>query len=121
MATLWTGVLRVILLQAALTLSVSAVFAYTRGPAEALSALYGGGCAMLLSAWLGRTVGRLRGLGSLYAGAVTRYALAVVCLGLGLGALKLAPLPLIVAFAAAQFGFLAGVRSATDKRGEGPD
>ena len=31
-------------------------------------------------------------------------------LGLGLGVIKLAPLPLIVAFAVAQFGFLADMR-----------
>ena len=65
---------------------------------------------MLLSGWLGRGVLRSTGLGSLYANAITRYGAAMLFLGLGMGALKLAPLPLIVAFAVAQFGFLANTR-----------
>lgn len=114
METLRQGVRRIILFQALLTLPVAAVFGYTRGQAEFLSALYGGATAVLLSGWLGFGVWRARGLGSLYANAITRYGIAVLCLGLGLGVLRLAPLPLIAAFAVAQFGFLANVRSATD-------
>jgi ATP synthase protein I len=103
------GVRRVVLFQALLTLSVAAAFGYARGRHEFISALYGGATVMLLSLLLGRGVGRAKGLGALYANAVTRYAAAVVLLGLGFGALKLAPLPLILAFAVAQFGFLAKV------------
>ena len=106
------GVRRVLLFQALLTLSVAAVFAYARGQFDFLSALYGGVVAMLLSGWLGRGVLRAGGLGTLYANAVTRYAAAMVFLGLGMGVMKLAPLPLIVAFAVAQFGFLANVHRA---------
>ena len=121
MEALRKGVRRVVLFQALLTLLVAAVFGYTRDRAEFFSALYGGATAMLLSAWLGFGVWRARGLGSLYANAVTRYGIAVLCLGLGMGMLKLAPLPLIAAFGVAQFGFLANVRSATDRRHEEPD
>ena len=106
------GVRRVIVLQALLTLSVAAVFGLIRGRFDFMSALYGGVVTMLLSGWLGRGIWRADGLGALYANAVTRYAAAVVLLGLGLGALKLAPLPLIIAFAVAQFGFLANVHRA---------
>ena len=106
------GVRRVIVLQALLTLSVAAVFGFFRGRLDFMSALYGGVITMLLSAWLGRGVWRAGGLGALYANAVTRYAAAVVLLGLGMGVLKLAPLPLIIAFAVAQFGFLANVHRA---------
>jgi len=120
MEALRKGVRRVVLFQTLLTLLVAAGFGYTRGRAEFLSALYGGGIAVLLSGWLGLGVWRARGWGSLYANAVTRYGIAVLCLGLGLGILKLAPLPLLAAFAVAQFGFLANVRSATDTRRE-PD
>ena len=121
MEALRKGVRRVVSFQALLTLLVAAVFGYVRGRAEFWSALYGGGTAILLSAWLGLGVWRARGLGSLYANFITRYGIAVLCLGLGLGILKLAPLPLIAAFAVAQFGFLANVRSATDGRREEPD
>ena len=118
METLRKGVRRVVLFQALLTLLVAAVFGYMRGRPEFLSAMYGGATAILLSGWLGFGASRARGLGSLYANAITRYGIAVLCLGLGLGILKLAPLPLIAAFAVAQFGFLANVRSATDARRE---
>jgi len=120
METLRKGVRRVVLFQALLTLVVAVVFGYTRGRPEFLSALYGGAAAVLSSGWLGFGVARARGLGSLYANAITRYGIAMLCLGLGLGLLKLAPLPLIAAFAIAQFGFLSNVGSATDARRE-PD
>ncbi len=109
--TLRKGVRRVLLFQALLTLLVAAVFGVARGRFELLSALYGGALAVLLSAWLGRGVERSTGLGSLYANAITRYGAAVLFLGVGLGAIKLAPLPLIVTFAVAQLGFLAELRS----------
>jgi F0F1-type ATP synthase assembly protein I len=121
MQALRQGVRRVVLFQALLTLLLAAGFAYLRGRADFLSALYGGGSAILLSAWLGLGVWRARGLGSLYANFITRYGIAVLCLGLGLGVLKLAALPLIGAFAVAQFGFLANVWRATDARREEPD
>lgn len=107
--TLRKGVRRVILFQGLLTLLVAAGFGYVRGGPDILSAMYGGVVAMLLSGWLGRGVLRASGLGSLFANAVTRYAAAMLFLGLGLGGLKLAPLPLIVAFAVAQLGYLANV------------
>lgn len=105
------GVRRVLLFQVVLTLLVAAVFGIARGRFDFLSALYGGAVAVLLSAWLGGGVLRSTGLGSLYANMVTRYGAAVLFLGLGLGILKLAPLPLLVAFAVTQFGFLAEMRA----------
>lgn len=115
--TLRQGVHRVIVFQALLSLVVAAGFGYVCGGPSILSALYGGAIAVLLSAWLGRGVMRAVGLGSLYANALTRYAAAVLFLGIGMGVLKLTPLPLIVAFAVAQFGFLAGAqRSENESR-----
>lgn len=105
------GVHRVLLFQALLTLLVAAAFGVARGQYDFLSALYGGAVAVLLSGWLGRGVLRASGLGSLYANMITRYGAAMLFLGLGMGVLKLAPLPLIVAFAVAQFGFLAELRN----------
>ncbi len=109
--TLCKGVRRVLLFQAFLTLLVAAVFGVARGRYDFLSAGYGGAVAMLLSGWLGRGVRRSTGLGSLYANAITRYGAAMLFLGLGMGVIRLAPLPLIVAFAVAQFGFLAELRN----------
>ena len=100
------------LCQAWLTLFVAAGFGFARGGLSLLSALYGGAITLLLTGWLGRGVWRAGGLGALYANAITRYAAAMLFLGLGLGVLKLAPLPLIVAFAVAQIGFLAPVHRA---------
>src|SRR3972149_11947502 len=105
------GVRRVLLFQASLSLLVAAVFGFARGRYDFLSALYGGAVAVLLSGWLGRGVLRSPGLGSLFANAITRYGAAMLFLGLGMGVIRLAPLPLIVAFAVAQFGFLAEMRS----------
>jgi ATP synthase protein I len=108
------GVRRVVWAQALLTVVVSAVFARRDGPRAALAAVYGGAVAMLISGWLGwrlRRVGtQAGGLATLYSSVVLRYAAAIVLLALGLGVLKLAPLPLVIAFGLAQFGFLANAR-----------
>jgi ATP synthase protein I len=99
-----------------LTLFVAAGFGYVRGGPSLLSALYGGVITLLLTGWLGHGVWRAGGLGALYANAITRYVAAMLFLGLGLGVLKLAPLPMIVAFAVAQLGFLAPVHRANNAR-----
>ncbi|MBI3778557.1 MAG: hypothetical protein HY274_06550 [Gammaproteobacteria bacterium] len=121
METLHKGVRRVILFQALLTLLIAAGFAYARGGFGFLSALYGGATAILLTGWLGRGVLRSSGLGTMYANAVTRYAAAMLFLGIGMGVLKLMPLPLILVFAVAQFGFVANVWPTTDARREEQD
>lgn len=123
------GIRRVVLSQMVLTVVVAGGFLLFAGwslpkdpswlPAgilDALSALYGGGTAILSTWWLGRSVQRAGEVArqnqqssqwALYAGAVQRFVGTLVLLGLGLGGLKLAPIPLIVAFAVAQFGFIA--------------
>lgn len=110
---------RVVLAQALLTLLVAAAFAYRGGGREALAACYGGAVTILISGWLGWRLRRAGErpqaaptavLGLLYSSAVMRYAAVVVLLALGLGVLKLSPLPLVVAFGLAQFGFLASAR-----------
>lgn len=108
---------RVVLAQALLTLLVAAAFAFRGGGREALAACYGGAVTILISGWLGWRLRRageraqaVADLGLLYSSAVMRYAAAIVLLALGLGALKLSPAPLVVAFGLAQFGFLASAR-----------
>lgn len=112
------GVRRVVWAQALLTLVVAAAFALRGGPREALAAVYGGAVTILISAWLGwrlrRAGGQTQtaagGLSLLYSSAVLRYAAAIVLLALGFGVLKLSPVPLVIAFGLAQFGFLANAR-----------
>lgn len=113
------GIRRVVLTQVLITLSVAAVFWYVRDRHQALAALYGGAAALLSGVWLARGVRRAGArpdqggiLGALYANAVVRYAAVILLLGLGLGWLRLAPVPLVCAFAAAQLGVLAHIRRA---------
>ncbi len=128
------GIRRVVLSQVVLTLIVAGGFLLFAGkwplskgvswlPAgmspgivDVLSALYGGGTAILSTWWLGRSVQRSgemqdqqRGQIALFAGAVQRFVGVLILLGVALGGLKLAPIPLVVAFAVAQFGFIASV------------
>ena len=105
------GVRRVVLTQGALTLLVAAGFGAAVGGPEALAALYGGGVAVAISGWQGWRLKRIgRGAAAadmvaLYVGVIQRYAAVFVLLGLGFAVWRLAPLPLITAFAVAQFGY----------------
>ena len=130
--SLRTGVRRVVRVQTLMTAGVALVaggLAWRAGAAAAAwqsaAAVYGGGIAILSAWWLGRRVARAgelartlpaRGQLSLYAGALERFVATLALLALGLGAFKLAPIPLIAAFGAAQRGFLANVANA----GPGP-
>jgi len=128
--TLNKGIRRVVLSQTVLTLAVAGGFLLfaegwpppkdsswlPAGALNALSALYGGGATILSTWWLGRSVQRAGEMArqnqqnsqtALYGGAVQRFVGTLILLGLGLGGLKLAPIPLVVAFAVAQFGFIA--------------
>lgn len=113
-APLRRDVRRVVWAQALLTLIVAVLFGYREGPRAALAAVYGGAVTLWITAWLGwrlRRVGvQAGGLAVVYSSVVLRYASAIVLLALGLGVLKLAPLPLVIAFGLTQFGFLANAR-----------
>ena len=111
-ASFMRGVRRVVLTQGVLTLLAAAGFAIATGWSAAGAALYGGGVAVVISGWQGwrmRRLGRSGGAASdlivLYIGVVQRYAAVFVLLGLGLAVWRLAPLPLITAFAVAQLGY----------------
>lgn len=84
------------------------------GSPEAHAALFGGGCA-LLNAWL---LGRRLRLAAdvartspgqevtvIYIGALQRFGLLLVLFVVGMGWLKLNPVPLLVAFGVAQIAF----------------
>jgi ATP synthase protein I len=105
---------RVAMAQALLTLLVAGGFGLFRGGHEALAALYGGLVTILITVWLARRVRRAgdarsagEGLAVIYSGAMVRYALVVLLIGAALLLLKLPPVPLLIAFAVTQFGFLA--------------
>ena len=109
------GVRRVLLSQAVLTLLAGAAFFVSLGSAAALAALYGGVVALISTWLLGRRVQRTPetpaqahagGQLALYAGILPRFIVTLALLGIGIGGLKLFPLPLIAAFAVAQLGFL---------------
>lgn len=109
------GMMRVAAAQVGVTLAVAASFLYLLGWFEAVSALYGGGIAVGMTAWLGRSVHRAGelahadangGRAALYVGAALRFVVAGALFALGLGVLRLAPVPIIVAFGLAQFGLL---------------
>ncbi len=111
---------RVLFAQAVLVVVVAAGFGVARGGFDALSALYGGAVTIGVTTWLGRRLQRVGGPGdppgagllALFSSFVVRYAAVIVLLGLGLGVLTLAPLPLLAAFAATQFGYLVNLRHA---------
>jgi len=116
---------RILQVQLLLTLLIAVGFGLFRGLPEALAALYGGAITVLITGWLARRVRQAGQTGSpgaglvvIYSGAVVRYAAVVVLVGVGIGLLKLSPLPLLSAFAVTQFGFLAVLQS--PRGGAGP-
>jgi ATP synthase protein I len=87
----------------------------SRDPQAALAALYGGLVALGTSAMLTRritSVGELAKVSlkysvySLYFGALQRFVFVLVCLGLGLGGIKLDPEPLLLSFGIGQLAFM---------------
>lgn len=94
-----------------LTIAVALAFFVWQGRLQAVAALYGGAIVLLNSLLLARRVrgaGELDGRGAalaLYAGAVQRFVVTLAAFGIGMGLLRLPPLPQILAFAVAQLGF----------------
>ena len=106
-----SGLRNLVLAQLSLVaVTIIAAFLW-RGQFAALSALYGGAIVLvnsLLLAWRVRGAGAMDGnrvVMAMYLGAAQRFAVAAVGFALGIGWLGLAPLPMIAAFALAQFGY----------------
>lgn len=98
---------------------VAAGFWAFGGAGDARSALYGVFISVFAAVMLRRGVRRASQIAgqdpktamlSLYMGAVVRFVLVLVLLGVGLAGLKLAPLPVIVGFGLAQLAYLTGMR-----------
>ena len=112
--------MRNILILQAFLIIAAAVFSYGRGGLwAAQSALYGGAIALANSLLLARRVTRAgataqtdtkKGAFIFYIGAVQRFIVTLVAFGVGLGLLKLSPLPLLIAFALAQLAYVFGAR-----------
>ena len=128
-AVLGGSIRRVLRTQLVLTVAVAvgclAWYRSTGGIGAALAAAYGGGVA-LVGTWLlarrVRRVGVSGGVGAsaqlgLYAGAAPRFVATLALLAAGIGWMKLAPAPLIVAFGLGQLGFL--INSGTARRKHG--
>lgn len=106
---------RVLLIQSLLIATTAAVFLVVKGFTEAQAALYGGAIA-LLSAWmLARRIRAVelvsqaephKGTQSLMIGAGLRFIVVLGLFALGMGWLKLSPLPLIIGFGVAQIAFV---------------
>jgi len=107
---------RVIGLQLLISVLVAAGFFVGSGPWEALSAAYGGLTSVLSAFLLSRGVIRAgsaveegekkKSEAILYAGAAVRFVLVLACFGIGLAALKLAPLATVMGFIAVQLAFI---------------
>lgn len=122
---------RVLYTQVVLTLVVAAVFFAAPGFVSTprvgfspdwihgWSALYGGAVAMLSAWWLGRGLNAAgerarehpgQGVAVLYSRLFQRLLGVVALFVIGFGALRLAPLPMVVSFAVAQLGYAANAR-----------
>lgn len=106
-----SGLRNVVLAQLSLVAAATLAAFLWRGQWGALSALGGGAIVLLnslLLAWRVRRAGELEGNSvvlAMYMGAAQRFLIAAVGFALGIGALGLDPLPMIAAFAIAQFGY----------------
>ncbi len=106
---------RVLLTQALLVATLAGVFLYTAGWQSAVAVLYGSFIVMLnyrLQVWQLKRADRIAGLSAarnmryLYRCAAERFIAAVVLLALGIGLLRLGPLPLLSGYLIAQFAMV---------------
>lgn len=111
----------ILLIQAGLVLIGVLVTAYVKGQHGAEAALYGGAVAIVNTLILARRIERVgmvdaasaqRGMIQLYVNAVLRFVFVLAALAIGLGVLRLMPLPLVGTFIGAQAAyFMASMRS----------
>ncbi len=110
-----TGATKMLAMQSLFVLVITGFFYAYQGPLAAQSALYGGSIVMLNVWMMNRRVQAAIELAKvapgtevriLYLAAIQRFILTLILLGLGMGGLQLPPLPMVVSFAIAQFGYL---------------
>lgn len=105
----------VLIIQFILMLLGAGVAFYYQGENAMLPALYGGAVALANTLLLSRRIEKAGEIAetnpkhtvlSLYLGVVQRFVFVLVALGIGLGALKLAPTPLLGTFMVAQLAYM---------------
>lgn len=105
----------VLLTQAAITVACTGFAWFYQDQHAALAAFYGGAVATANTWLLTQRIARAGELAkrsvkysvySLFFGAVQRFVFVLVCLGVGLGSIKLDPVPLLLTFGIAQLGFM---------------
>lgn len=110
-----TGAQRMLTVQALLVSAVAWAFYFYQNQLAAQAALYGG-CIVLFNVWMMdrrvRIAAKIAEINPgkevrvLYAAAIQRFILTLVFFGLGMGWLHLPPIPMLIAFAIAQLGYL---------------
>ena len=124
---LQASVRKLLFLQLGLTLVAALAGVLMGGMPAAWSALFGGTIVLLNTAILASRIGRAgelvasrpgASMAMLYSGVAIRFLLTLLMFALGIGALHLPPIPMLVAFGAAQLAFL--LNSPVPQRPEQP-
>jgi len=110
-----TGASKILAVQAMLTTGIAWFFYFYQDQLAAQSALYGG-CIVMFNIWL--TDRRIRLAAEIekpgtevkifYLAAIHRFIFTLSFFVIGMGLLNLPPIPMLVAFAVAHLGYLAG-------------
>lgn len=112
-------------IQAAITVGCAVLAWSYQNQDAALAALYGGAVATANTWLLTQRIARVSDLAkrsvkysvySLYFGAIQRFVFVLVCLGVGLGSIRLDPIPLLLTFGIAQLAFMVAAGRETMKQ-----
>ena len=110
-----TGATQMLIIQSLWVAGMAMSFYVHQGALAAQAALYGGGIVMFNVWMMNRRIQAAIELAKvapgqevkiLYIAAAQRFIVTLVLLGLGMGGFQLPPLPLLIAFAVAQLGYL---------------
>ncbi len=113
--TVHTGATQMLIIQSLLVAGMAVLFYVHQGALAAQAALYGGGIVMFNVWMMNRRIQAAIELAKvapgqevrvLYLTAVQRFIFTFGCLVLGMGGLQLPPIPIVVALAVAQLGYL---------------
>jgi ATP synthase protein I len=113
--TVHTGATQMLIIQSLLVAGMAMLFYVHQGALAAQAALYGGGIVMFNVWMMNRRIQAAIKLAKvapgqevrvLYLTAVQRFIFTFICLVLGMGGLQLPPIPIVVALAVAQLGYL---------------
>jgi ATP synthase protein I len=119
-----TGATKVVVIQSLLIAGIGGAFYFYQGQLAAQSAFYGG-CMVVFNVWLThhrlQTAAEIaivapgKEVNMLYFAAIQRFVFTITFFAIGMGLLKLLPIPLLITFAVAHLGYLFSGRSNTFK------